>query len=84
MDVDSGIVVPLLDASPGASGLALLGAAAFEDEDTRDALLRSMELAAVPTEGPGGARWYAAAGRIGNAVAAYAFHFGPLWAGGMA
>lgn len=80
MDVDSGLVVPVLGASPGASGLALLGAAAFEDRDYRDALLRSMELAAVPTRGDG-ARWYRAAGRIGNAVAAYALSFGPLWSG---
>ena len=78
MDVDSGLVVPLLGASPGASGLALLGAAAFDDRPYRDALLRSMELAAVPTQA-GDARWFRAAGRIGNAVAAYALCFGPLW-----
>lgn len=78
MDIDSGLVVPGLGASPGASGLALLGAAAFEDRQTRDGLLRSMHLAAVP-ERDGDARWYGAAGRIGNAVAAYALHFGPLW-----
>lgn len=78
VDVDSGLVVPGLGASPGASGLALLGATAFGDTDTRDALLRSMELAAVPTRDDD-ARWYRAAGRIGNAVTAYALHFGPLW-----
>ncbi len=78
-DVDSGIVVPVLGASPGASGLALLGATAFDDTVTRDRLLRSMELAAVPARADG-AHWYRAAGRIGNAVAAYALHFGPLWA----
>ena len=77
-DVDSGLVVPGLGASPGASGLALLGATAFGDTDTRDALLRSMELAAVPTRDDD-ARWYRAAGRIGNAVTAYALQFGPLW-----
>lgn len=77
-DVDSGLVVPGLGASPGASGLALLGAAAFGDTDTQDALLRSMELAAVPTRDED-ARWYRAAGRIGNAVTSYALHFGPLW-----
>lgn len=79
VDVDSGVVVPGLDASPGASGLALLGAAAFGDDDIRDGLLRSMQFAAVPTR-ESGAIWYRAAGRIGNAVAAYALHFGPLWA----
>ncbi len=78
VDIDSGLVVPGLGASPGASGLALLGATAFGDTDTRDALLRSMELAAVSTRDDD-ARWYRAAGRIGNAVTAYALHFGPLW-----
>ncbi len=78
LDVDSGVVVPVLDASPGSSGMALLGAAAFGDVEVRDALLRSMQLAATPTH-EGGASWYRAAGRIGNAVAAYALSFGPLW-----
>jgi hypothetical protein len=78
VDVDSGMVVPGIGASPGASGLALLGATAFDDAQTRDALLRSMELAAVPTRDDD-ARWFRAAGRIGNAVAAYALRFGPLW-----
>ena len=32
-DVDSGPIVPLLDASAGSSGLALLGASAFGDEE---------------------------------------------------
>ncbi len=84
-DIDSGIVVPGLQASPGASGMALLGAAAFEDAPTRDALLRSMQLAAAPTSADG-ATWFQAAGRIGNAVAGYALSFGPLWrrAGGAA
>ncbi|MGH1340669.1 MAG: hypothetical protein ACRBN8_03895 [Nannocystales bacterium] len=78
VDIDSGGIVPGLRASPGASGLALLGAAAFEDDELRDGLLRSMEVAAVPTR-DSGAIWYRAAGRIGNAVAAYALHLGPLW-----
>ncbi len=79
VDIDSGAIVPGFDASPGASGLALLGAAAFGDEETRDGLLRSMQFAAVPTR-QADATWFRAAGRIGNAVAAYALHFGPLWA----
>lgn len=78
IDIDSGGIVPGLEASPGASGLALLGAAAFGDEEHRDGLLRSLAFAAVPA-GESDAIWYRAAGRIGNAVAAYALHFGPLW-----
>lgn len=78
-DVDSGAVVPIVEASPGASGLAVLGAAAFDDESYRAALLRSLEFAASP-EREGEQRWYGAAGRIGNAVVLYALRFGPLWA----
>ena len=78
LDIDSGLVVPGLEASPGASGLAVLGAAAFGDVETRDGLLRALHLAAAPTS-EGDARWYAAAGRIGNAVLFRALAFGPLW-----
>jgi hypothetical protein len=78
VDVDSGPIVPVLDASPGSSGLAVLAATAFGDEDMRDELLRSLELAAFPIE-ENGRRHYAAAGLIGNGVVAYALHFGPLW-----
>ncbi len=77
-DVDSGPVVPLLDASPGSSGLAILGASAFGDEDMRDDLLRSLEFAAFPVH-DGAQTHYAAAGTIGSAVVAYALRFGPLW-----
>ncbi len=76
--MDSGPVVPLLDASPGASGLAILGASAFGDEDMRDDLLRSLEFAAFPVH-DGAQTHYAAAGTIGSAVVAYALRFGPLW-----
>jgi putative ABC transport system ATP-binding protein len=34
MDIDSGPVIPITDASAGASGMALLGAASFDDEPT--------------------------------------------------
>lgn len=77
-DVDSGPVVPLLDASPGASGLAILGASAFGDDEMRDDLLRSLEFAAFPVR-EGEETHYAAAGTIGSSVVAYALRFGPLW-----
>lgn len=74
-DVDSGPVVPLLQASAGSSGLALLGASAFGDEAWLRALLASLELAGFP-DGDGG---YRASNDVGDAVLLYALSFGPLW-----
>jgi hypothetical protein len=78
-DVDSGPIVPLLDASAGASGLALLGAGAFEDDRFLDALVSSLDLATFPTRERGRLR-YAASNQVGDAVALYALVCGPLWA----
>jgi Linalool dehydratase/isomerase len=77
-DVDSGPVVPLLDASPGASGLALLGATTFHDESTQKLLMRSLRIAAIPRNTPDGMT-YLAAGPMGNAVALRALNIGALW-----
>ena len=79
VDVDSGPVVPLVGASPGASGLALVGATAFGDDAMRDGLLRSLELFAFPIDDDRGRR-YAAATAIGDAVVLRALSHGPLWA----
>ncbi|MCU0682300.1 MAG: hypothetical protein MUF34_08610 [Polyangiaceae bacterium] len=77
-DIDSGPVVPWLEASPGSSGLLLVAAAAFDDRPTLEGLLASLELAAFPIESEGGRR-YAAAGSIGNSALVRALGFGPLW-----
>ncbi len=78
VDVDSGPVVPVLDASPGSSGLAVLGARAFGDERWYRQLLSSLELAAFPEDRDGALR-YRASNQVGDAVLAYAACFGPLW-----
>jgi hypothetical protein len=78
VDIDSGPLIPGLEASAGASGMAVLGAAAFGDEDYLDALLRSLELAGFPVD-EGGARAYAASNVVGDAVLLYALTQGPLW-----
>lgn len=75
-DVDSGPIVPLLDASAGSSGLALLGASAFGDERWLGALLASLELAGFRNETTG---TYRASNDVGDAVLLYALSFGPLW-----
>jgi hypothetical protein len=79
MDIDSGIVIPGIDASPGASGLALLGARAFGDEAYYTGLLRSLEMAAFPIRDRDSLR-YAAGNQVGDAVLLYSTVLGPLWA----
>ena len=73
-DVDSGPIVPFLDASAGSSGLALLGASAFADEEYLGGLLASLELAGF-REGD----HYLASNAVGDAVLLYALTNGPLW-----
>lgn len=75
-DVDSGVIVPILHASPGSSGFALLGASAFHDDGFRDELLASLELAAFPDHERGR---YRASNDVGDAVLLYALEVGPLF-----
>lgn len=74
VDVDSGPIVPLLDASAGSSGMALLGASTFGDDEYFRALLASLELAGFPKDGR-----YQASNAVGDAVLFYALEFGPLF-----
>lgn len=78
-DVDSGPIVPLLEASASSSGLALLAAASAGDEAWLTALRRSLELGGFPLREGGGLR-YAASNQVGDAVLLYALLQGPLWA----
>jgi hypothetical protein len=78
-DIDSGMVIPIVDASPGASGLALMGASAFGDAAYFRGLLRSLEMAAFPIREEGTLR-YAASNQVGDAVLLYSTVLGPLWA----
>jgi hypothetical protein len=75
-DVDSGPIVPLIHASAGSSGLALLGASAFRDERWLGSLLASLELAGFRDESSGR---YRASNEVGDAVLLYALSAGPLW-----
>jgi len=77
-DVDSGPIVPVLGASAGSSGLALVGAGAFSDRRFQDALLSSLNLAAFPTRS-GDALAYQAGNQVADAVFLYALVQGPLW-----
>ena len=77
-DVDSGPILPLIDASAGASGMALIGARAFGDEALYASLTSSLELGAFPIEEHGRLR-YAAGGPIGDTVILYSAVAGPVW-----
>lgn len=78
MDVDSGAVLPVLGASPSASGLALIAAGSFGDADTARTLLRSLGLAAFPVREGEDLR-FAAGNAMGDAVLLYALVQGPAW-----
>jgi hypothetical protein len=78
VDIDSGVVIPILDASPGGSGLALVGAAGFGDRTFLNQLAASLHFAAFPETHDGELR-FAASNQVGDAVTLYAFTTGPLW-----
>ena len=77
-DVDSGPVIPIVHAAAGASGMAILGAAAFHDDALFGELTSSIELAAFP-ERSGGRLRFLASNRLGDAVLLYATTQGPLF-----
>lgn len=77
-DVDSGPVVPLLEASPSSSGLAVMAAAAFGDTESFASLCASLNLGAFPLE-RGGTLKYCASNQVGEAVLLYAMVLGPAW-----
>jgi len=78
MDVDSGPVIPGLGASASASGLAIMAAAAFDDDEYLRTLLTSLEFAGFPAKREGRLR-YEASNPVGDAVLLYAMTEGPLW-----
>jgi len=78
MDIDSGPIVPVVGASAGSSGLAVLGAAAFGDDDYLRTLLTTLNFAAFPIRRDDELR-YAASNQVGDAVLTYAMVAGPLW-----
>jgi hypothetical protein len=79
VDVDSGPVIPVLEASPSSSGLALLGAASFGDTAFLNALRTSLNFGGFPQRGEEGLK-YCGSNQVGDAVLLYALAQGPLWA----
>lgn len=77
-NVDSGAVIPVLDASAGASGLAFLAASSFRDDDFLLKLHTSLEVAAFPQRRAGEVR-YCASNQVGDAALLYSLVIGPMW-----
>jgi hypothetical protein len=77
-DVDSGPIVPIVEASAGSSGQALIAAAAFGDDAFLAALIASLNFAGFPVE-RGNALRYCASNQVGDAVLLYSMVQGPLW-----
>jgi hypothetical protein len=77
-DIDSGPVIPILDASVASSGLAILGAASFEDDEFLSELLTSLQFAGFPIEGKESLH-FDAGSSLGDAVLLYGLAQGPLW-----
>jgi hypothetical protein len=77
MDVDSGPIVPIVGASAGSSGQAVLGAASFHDDAWLRELLTSLQFAGFPTR-DGDRLSYSASNQVGDAVLLYAMVCGPL------
>lgn len=78
MDVDSGPVVPIVEASAGSSGTAFVAASSFEDREYWEGLLTSLDFAGFPS-GDGERLRYAASNQVGDAVLLYSMVLGPLW-----
>lgn len=77
-DVDSGMVIPVLDASAGGSGLALVAASSFGDTGFLHRLHTSLEFAAFPRRQDGELA-YCASNQVGDAALLYSLVLGPLW-----
>ena len=77
-DIDSGAVIPVLEISAGASGLAFIGAAAFQDTEFLASLVASLEFAGFPSQKQGGLI-YSASNQVGDAVLLYSTVLGPIW-----
>ena len=78
VDVDSGPIIPIFGASASASGLAVMAAAAFDDEDYFGDLMTSLRFAGFPVERDDKLRYHAS-NPVGDAVLLYAMTEGPLW-----
>ncbi|MDB6108848.1 MAG: putative hydrolase [Pedosphaera sp.] len=78
MDIDSGPVIPVLEISAGASGMAFIGASSFGDAGYLTALAATLDFSAFPSLKQGRLK-YCASNQVGDAALLYATVLGPLW-----
>lgn len=77
-DIDSGMVIPVLEVSAGSSGMALIAASTFHDWDYFQSLNATLDMAAFPSRKNGQLK-YCASNQVGDAALLYASVLGPLW-----
>jgi hypothetical protein len=77
-DIDSGPIVPVFNISAGASGMAFIGASAFNDEKFLSSLAATLDFAAFPSR-KGGSLKYCGSNQVGDAALLYAATVGPIW-----
>jgi len=78
LDIDSGVVIPGLEVSPGGSGLAFIGAGSFGDMEFLTKLHSTLDFAAFPKREQGRLK-YCASNQVGDAAMLYACVLGPIW-----
>ncbi len=77
-NIDSGPIIPVFDVSAGSSGMAFIGASAFDDDNFLKALAATLDFAGFPSRTLGQLK-YCASNQVGDAALLYAATLGPLW-----
>jgi hypothetical protein len=77
-DIDSGPIIPGFEISAGSSGMAFIGASAFDDSNFLASLAATLDFAGFPSR-TGGRLKYCASNQVGDAALLYAATLGPLW-----
>lgn len=77
-NIDSGPIVPVFNISAGSSGMAFIGASAFEDDGFLKSLNATLEFVGFPSRKDGRLK-YCASNQVGDAAFLYAATLGPLW-----
>src|SRR5205814_376674 len=68
--VDSGPIIPVLEISPGASGMAFIGASSFGDDEYLSARAATLDVSAFPSRREGWLK-YCASNQAGQAALLY-------------
>jgi hypothetical protein len=77
-NIDSGPIIPVFNISAGSSGMAFIGASAFDDKPFLQSLCSTLDFVGFPTRKSGSLK-YSASNQVGDAALLYAATLGPLW-----